>query len=66
MTYISQPILIKLSISRYGPRVARLAFVGEQRLNQLPVLKGIFWVLRSGAPWWEKPERYGPRTTYNP
>ena len=30
------------------------------------VLNGIFWVLRSGAPWSEMPERYGPRTTvYN-
>jgi len=31
------------------------------------VLNGIFWVLRSGAPWRGLPERYGPRTTcYNP
>jgi transposase len=30
------------------------------------VLNGIFWVLRSGAPWLDLPERYGPRTTsYN-
>jgi transposase len=27
------------------------------------VLNGIFWVLRSGAPWRHLPERYGPRTT---
>jgi transposase len=27
------------------------------------VLNGIFWVLRSGAPWRDLPERYGPRTT---
>ena len=27
---------------------------------------GIFWVLRTGAPWRDLPERYGPRTTvYN-
>ncbi|MBG6117995.1 transposase [Sphingobium sp. JAI105] len=30
------------------------------------MLNGIFWVLRSGAPWRDLPERYGPRTTcYN-
>ena len=30
------------------------------------VLNGIFWVLRSGAPWRDLPEAYGPRTTcYN-
>ena len=30
------------------------------------MLNGIFWVLRSGAPWRDLPKRYGPRTTcYN-
>src|ERR1051325_2330800 len=30
------------------------------------VLNGIFWVLRTGAPWRDLPERYGPYTTaYN-
>jgi len=30
------------------------------------VLNGIFWVLRSGAPWRELPKNYGPYTTcYN-
>lgn len=30
------------------------------------VLNGIFWVLRSGSPWRDLPERYGPYTTcYN-
>jgi len=29
-------------------------------------LNGIFWVLRTGAPWRDLPERYRPRTTvYN-
>jgi transposase len=27
------------------------------------VVNGIFWVLRSGAPWRDLPERYGPWTT---
>jgi transposase len=27
------------------------------------VLDGIFWILRSGAPWRELPERYGPWST---
>ena len=30
------------------------------------MLDGIFWVLRSGSPWRDVPERYGPYTTvYN-
>ncbi len=31
-----------------------------------PVLNGIFWILRSGAPWRDLPGEYGPYTTcYN-
>jgi transposase len=30
------------------------------------VLNGIFWVLRTGAPWRDLPDRYGPHSTaYN-
>lgn len=39
---------------------------GVPRVDDRHVLNGIFWVLRSGAPWRDLPERYGPRTTcYN-
>lgn len=39
---------------------------GVPRVDDRRVLNGIFWVLRSGAPWRDLPERYGPRTTcYN-
>jgi len=39
---------------------------GVRRLNDRRVLNGIFWVLRSGAPWRDLPETYDPRTTcYN-
>jgi transposase len=39
---------------------------GVRRVNDRRVLNGIFWVLRSGAPWRDLPIRYGPRTTcYN-
>jgi transposase len=39
---------------------------GVPRVDERRVLNGIFWVLRSGAPWRDLPERYGPRTTcYN-
>jgi transposase len=31
--------------------------------NDRRVLNDIFWVLRSGAPWRDLPERYGWRTT---
>ena len=39
---------------------------GVPRVDDRRVLNGIFWVLRSGAPWADLPERYGPHTTcYN-
>ncbi|WP_418137849.1 IS5 family transposase [Agrobacterium sp. El2ro-1b] len=39
---------------------------GVPRVDDRRVLDGIFWVLRSGAPWRDLPERYGPYTTcYN-
>ncbi len=39
---------------------------GVRRVNDRRVLNGIFWVLRSGAPWRDLPVNYGPRTTcYN-
>src|ERR1700745_169513 len=39
---------------------------GVPRVDDRRVLNGIFSVLRSGAPWRDLPERYGPRTTcYN-
>ena len=40
---------------------------GVRRVNDRRVLNGIFWVLRSGAPWRDLPVCYGPRTTcYQP
>ena len=39
---------------------------GVRRVNDRRVLNGIFWILRSGAPWRDLPVCYGPRTTcYN-
>ena len=39
---------------------------GIPRVDDRRVLNGIFWVLRSGAPWRDLPPIYGPRTTcYN-
>jgi transposase len=39
---------------------------GVPRVNDRRVLNGIFWVLRSGAPWRDLPHEFGPYTTcYN-
>ena len=39
---------------------------GIPRVNDRRVLNGIFWVLRSGAPWRDLPDHFGPYTTcYN-
>jgi len=38
---------------------------GRPRLDDRRVLNGITWKIRSGAPWRDVPERYGPwRTVY--
>jgi transposase len=33
---------------------------GVRRVNDRRVLNGIFWVVRSGAPWRDLPEVYDP------
>ena len=39
---------------------------GVARVDDRRVLNGIFWVLRTGSPWRDLPERYGPHPTiYN-
>ena len=39
---------------------------GVARVDDRRVINGILWRFRTGAPWWDVPERYGPRTTlYN-
>ena len=39
---------------------------GVPRVDDRRVLNGIFWVLRTGAPWRALPNEFGPRTTcYN-
>lgn len=39
---------------------------GVPQVNDRRVLNGIFWVLRSGAPWRDLPDKFGPYTTcYN-
>src|SRR5215470_889043 len=39
---------------------------GVPRVDDRRVLNGIFWVLRSGAPWRDLPSSFGPYTTcYN-
>src|ERR687883_1704703 len=39
---------------------------GVPRVNDRLVLNGIFWILRSGAPWRDLPTAFGPYTTcYN-
>lgn len=38
---------------------------GVARVDDRRVLNGIFYVLRTGWPWRDLPERYGPYTTVN-
>ena len=36
---------------------------GKRRVDDRRVVNGIFYVLRTGAPWRDLPERYGPWQT---
>jgi transposase len=62
-----EPRIMRYELSDYGwtaikpmlPNKPR----GVQRVNDRRVLNGVFWVLRSGAPWRDLPETYGPYTT---
>lgn len=36
---------------------------GVPRVDDRKVLNGIYWRLRTGSPWADIPERYGPPTT---
>ncbi len=38
---------------------------GVARVDDRRILNGIFCVLRTGSPWRDLPERYGPSTVYN-
>jgi transposase len=39
---------------------------GVARVDDRRVLNGVFWRLRTGAPWADIPARYGPHTTCKP
>jgi transposase len=61
---------MRYEISDYELSVIKLMLPnkprGVPRVDDRRVLNGIFWVLRSGAPWHDLPEIYGPHTTcYN-
>ncbi|MHA3914582.1 transposase, partial [Halovulum sp. GXIMD14793] len=36
---------------------------GKNRVDDRRVINGIFYVLRTGIPWRDLPEQYGPYTT---
>ena len=44
-------------IRRYLPEAAH---TGRPKRHDRELMNGMFWVLRSGAPWRDMPERYGP------
>jgi len=59
---MSSPIVNGMPFKPMLPNKPR----GIPRVNDRRVLNGIFWVLRSGAPWRDLPEAFGPYTTcYN-
>jgi transposase len=45
------------------PRPAKGSKGGRPRNDDRPVINGILWILRTGAPWEDLPARYGKRST---
>lgn len=44
----------------------RIAKTGRKPRNPRQMLNGILWILRTGAPWRDLPERFGPwKTVYH-
>ena len=37
--------------------------IGRPAHDHRPIINGILWILRTGAPWRDLPERYGPWRT---
>ena len=44
----------------------KAAHTGRPKVDDRKLMNGMFWVLRSGAPWRDMPGRYGPwQTVYD-
>ena len=51
---------------RIQPLLPKRHSTGRPGRDERQLLNGMFWVLRSGAPWRDMPERYGPwQTVYH-
>ncbi|MFB9991929.1 IS5 family transposase [Deinococcus oregonensis] len=48
---------------RLEPLLPPLVGLGRPYLEHRPIISGILWVLRTGAPWRDVPERFGKWTT---
>ena len=48
---------------RIAPLLPENGRRGKQWRNHRTVINGILWKLRTGAPWRDLPERYGPHQT---
>ena len=45
------------------PRPAKGSKGGRPRNDYRPIINGMLWILRTGAPWPDLPARYGPPST---
>ena len=48
---------------RLQPLLPQKARTGRPATDHRQIINGILWVLRTGAPWRDLPERYGPWAT---
>lgn len=55
--------MVRFDLSDTESRVIQPLLPNKPRTDDRRGLDGVFFILRTGSPWRDLPERYGPHTT---